>query len=521
MIDSCGLHHLLDASAQRWPDRVAIEDSEGGRITYRDLLSLSDRVCDRLVQMGVTRGDRVGIHISKSIDALAAIFGTLKAGGVYVPVDPTAPPRRNAYIFGDCSVRAAIVERQIADALRTEMAQLGADPIMLLIGRPSDGTALDAVLQQQQEIKPAATCDTATTASDDLAYILYTSGSTGNPKGVMLSHLNALSFIDWCTQVIDPTEYDRFSSHAPFHFDLSILDIYVALKHGATLVLVGHQLGKDPILLASEIAEKRISVWYSTPSILGLLVQYGDLSQHNYSALRMILFAGEVFPIKHLRTLRRQIPHPRYLNLYGPTETNVCTFYEVKAPVDDDRAEPYPIGKVCSHLRSRVIDDKGNELGPTEEGELCIHGPAVARGYWNLCKQTEAAFIAGPGATKWYRTGDMVVTDDNGDFLFRGRHDRMVKKRGYRVELGEIEACLYSHPMVSQAAVVALPGEDGIRIKAFVSLHDGERLSIIAVKSYCARRLPVYMVPDLFSFEQSLPTTSTDKVDYQQLLHRG
>jgi len=237
--------------------------------------------------------------------------------------------------------------------------------------------------------------------------------------------------------------------------------------------------------------------------------------------LRMILFAGEVFPIKHLRTLRRQIPHPRYLNLYGPTETNVCTFYEVKAPVDDDRAEPYPIGKVCSHLRSRVIDDKGNELGPTEEGELCIHGPAVARGYWNLCKQTEAAFIAGPGATKWYRTGDMVVTDDNGDFLFRGRHDRMVKKRGYRVELGEIEACLYSHPMVSQAAVVALPGEDGIRIKAFVSLHDGERLSIIAVKSYCARRLPVYMVPDLFSFEQSLPTTSTDKVDYQQLLHRG
>jgi acyl-CoA synthetase (AMP-forming)/AMP-acid ligase II len=233
------------------------------------------------------------------------------------------------------------------------------------------------------------------------------------------------------------------------------------------------------------------------------------------------LFAGEVFPVRHLRTLKELIPHPRYYNLYGPTETNVCTYYEIPASIPADRAEPYPIGKTCSHLQARVIDRDGRDVGRAEEGELCIAGPAVTSGYWNLEAQTARAFLPGDGGRDWYRTGDVVVQDASGDFVFRGRRDRMVKKRGYRVELGEIEACLYRHPAIRQAAVIALEGEDGVRIKAFVCPHGEQRLSLIALKTFCAQHLPVYMVPDLFAFPASLPTTSTDKIDYQQLKQLG
>jgi amino acid adenylation domain-containing protein len=515
--DGYGLHHLLDAAAQRWPDRVAVESTAGDPISYRQLVALSDRVRDRLAHWGVQRGDRVGVYVSKSIDALAAIFGVLKVGAAYVPVDPTAPAERNAYILSDCAVSAAIVEQQVCEQLQAAMSQNGAVPPILQLVNPGDGSALDAALQEQDRDVPAAAVPSVVAAPDDLAYILYTSGSTGKPKGVMLSHRNAISFVAWCSQVLAPNEHDRFSSHAPFHFDPSILDFYTPIKHGATLVLVSHGLGKDPVKLAAFIAERRLTVWYSTPSVLSLLVQYGELPQYDYSSLRILLFAGEVFPIKHLRALRQQISHPRYLNLYGPTETNVCTFYELTDSIDSGRADPYPIGKTCSHLESKVVDEHGHEVPSQSEGELCIRGPHVTNGYWNLPQQTEAAFLTDELGQDWYRTGDLVVADEQGDFVFRGRRDRMVKKRGYRVELGEIEACLYRHPKIRQAAVIALAGEQGVTIKAFISTHGGERLSIIALKTFCSKHLPVYMVPDAFSRHDTLPTTSTDKIAYEAL----
>ncbi len=517
MTEVGGLHEVLDASAQRYGQRIAVEDTGGGRITYGDLNVLSDRVRDRLAHWGVGPGDRVGVYVSKSIDALAVIFGALKAGAAYVPVDPTVPPQRNAFIFSNCRVRAAVVEQRVAEALEQAMREHDVTAPMLLVGEPGDGSAIDEALRDAEANDPAPSSENAKPAADDLAYILYTSGSTCQPKGVMLSHRNALSFVQWAGEVLGPNEHDRFSSHAPFHFDLSILDIYVAIKHGATLVLISHKLGKEPTLLAPFIAERRITVWYSTPSVLALLVQYGGLEQFDYSSLRIVLFAGEVFPIKHLRALRRQWPRPRYLNLYGPTETNVCTYYEVTDPVETDRAEPYPIGRTCSHLESRVVDADGHDVAAGEEGDLCMTGAGVTSGYWNLPQQTQAAFITDEQGRAWYRTGDLVAEDERGDFVFRGRRDRMVKKRGYRVELGEIEACLYRHEKIRQAAVIAQSGEEGVTIKAFVAAHAGQKLSIIALKSFCSKNLPVYMVPDLFSFHDSLPTTSTDKIAYEAL----
>ena len=513
------LQEFLDASAIRRPEHVAVEDpTSGGTISYAHLAALADRLRDRLAHMGVERQDRVGIYLTKSIDAVAAIFGILKAGAAYVPVDPHAPSSRNAFVFGNCSVKAVVVEAGFVDSLRQEMAQYGDLPPMLVLNGTGDGSPLEAALAREQSRDPAASIDTVRNQPDDLAYLLYTSGSTGRPKGVMLTQRNAVSFVDWCSETFELRDDDRFSSHAPFHFDLSILDIYVPLKHAATLVLVSHETGKEPARLAPLIAERRITVWYSTPSILSLLARYGSLSDHDYSNLRTVLFAGEVFPVKYLRLLKEKLPHPRYFNLYGPTETNVCTYYEIPPTIPASRAEPYPIGKTCSHLEARVVDIEGGDVPSGEEGELCMRGAGVTEGYWGLDEQTRGAFFVDDAGRKWYRTGDLVVEDPRDGFIYRGRRDRMVKKRGYRVELGEIEACLYQHPDVRQAAVVALADPDeGIRIKAYVSTNDGKKASVIALKRFCSERIPLYMVPDLFSFLPALPTTSTDKIDYQAL----
>ncbi len=509
------LHQLLDASAARWPEQVAVAEVAGATITYDALAALSDAVRDRLRHLGVGSGDRVGVHLHKSIDAIAAIFGVLKAGAAYVPLDVEAPLSRTAYIVNDCALRALVTERRRGDELEAEVRQHGAMPAALVLDAVGGGAGLRAALSSAA----APRVDTAVPDADALAYVLYTSGSTGKPKGVMLSHRAALSFIEWCSDTFAPTPEDRFASHAPFHFDLSILDLYLCLRHGARLLLIPEALGKEPARLAAVIAAEHLSIWYSVPSVLTLLAQYGKLERHDYGALRLVLFAGEVFPIAHLRPLMSLLPQARYFNLYGPTETNVCTAYEVPAQIPPERTEPFPIGQTCAHLRSLVVDDSGRAAPPGTAGELCIAGPAVMRGYWNLPEQSAAAYLDDASGVRWYRTGDIVQADDAGDYVFRGRRDRMVKRRGYRVELGEIEAGLYQHPAVREAAAVAIPDDTlGIRIMAVLCCVAGQQPSIIALKRFCGDVLPPYMIPDLFTFEVALPKTSTGKIDYQRLL---
>jgi amino acid adenylation domain-containing protein len=507
------LPELLRNSARATPGSTAIEEDGGATIRYDALEELSDRLAGWLAASGVLPGDRIAVHVAKSIDAVASILGILKAGAAYVPVDPHGPPSRNAYIIHDCGVRVLIAEARLADNLKAELEALGTPPPVLRLESAGGGEGLRKALDAAKAGRAAPVA----VRPGDLAYILYTSGSTGRPKGVMISHRNALDFIHWCSDLLSPRPDDRFSSHAPFHFDLSILDLYVPLKHGATVVLVGTELGKDPARLARFIAERKLTIWYSVPSILSLLVPYGDLPKLDFTALRVVNFAGEVFPVKALRALQRAIPHPRYLNLYGPTETNVCTWHPIPDHVPDDREDPYPIGKTCPHYEYRIVDEAGRDVPKGEEGELCMGGPGVMQGYWNLPELTAKAFLVDEAGKRWYRTGDVVIPDGAGDFVFRGRRDRMVKKRGFRIELGEIESCLHAHPEVRAAAVVAIPGDDGVRVRACICSRSGEKLSLVALKTFCSGKLPQYMVPDEFRFYAALPMTSTDKVDYVRL----
>lgn len=508
------LHAVLATGAAADPNKLAVIHPGRAELTYAELAALSDRLCDRLRSLGVTEGDRVGLYLHKSVDAVVGIFGILKAGAAYVPVDPDAPPERCAYVLADCSVKAVICERDLAAAVEPELAALGAAPLLLLLDDAPTGPRLATLLGASA---PAGANVPTIADSERLAYILYTSGSTGRPKGVMLSHRAALSFVDWCSDTFEPRPGDRFSSHAPFHFDLSIHDIYVPLKHGATLVLVDEGTGKEPLSLAALIAEQGITVWYSTPSILNVLAQYGKLQRHDFSALRLVLFAGEVFPVPQLRRLKESWHGMRYFNLYGPTETNVCTYYEIPAQISPDRKEPFPIGRTCEHLRSRVVEGD-EDVAQGTEGELVIAGPGVMSGYWNLPDLNDRAFLVDGTGERWYRTGDIVIEDASGDYIFHGRRDRMVKRHGYRIELGEIEAALARHPAVAEVAVAGIAsGGSAVRIQAFLTVRDTSVPSIIDLKQFCVSTLPRYMVPDGFTFLDAIPRTSTDKIDYRRL----
>jgi amino acid adenylation domain-containing protein len=511
------LADYLEASAARCPDRIAVVDSQGS-ITYSELNRQADALAAFLAARGVTRGDRVGVVLPKSIPAVVALFGIMKAGAAYVPVDYTAPAERGRRILTDCQISALVVDGRCLGVIPEQDGTSTTLGAVVVVSAVSDATAIasrtisfDAALESRDRLTLLER------NSADLAYMLYTSGSTGMPKGVMLTHENALSFVEWCSSVFEPTENDRFSSHAPFHFDLSVLDIYVPIKHGATVFLISEELGKNPKDLARFIASNRLTVWYSTPSILMLLLQFANLDAREVPDLRLVLFAGEVFPVKHLREVQRRWPSPEYYNLYGPTETNVCTFAKIPSRIPDDRDVPYPIGFACSHCASLVLDDDGQEVRAGEEGLLYISGPSVFGGYWNRPAENTAAFIDRSGV-RWYNTGDLVRWDAAQGFIYAGRKDRMVKRRGYRIELGEIERALYLHPRLREVAVVSVPDADsGVRIVAFLSCREGAPPSIIELKTFCAGKLPVYMSPDRFIFEQRLPRTSTDKVDYQAL----
>lgn len=505
------LADYLEASARRFPDRVAAADPDGTALTYREIDARASRIAGFLVDRGVRRGDRIGLALPKTTAALTAVFGVLKAGAAYVPVDWTGPTARIETIFTDCQVRAIF-----ADCRRADLASGSETPILLGGDMPpgAEGFAWETVLGH-----PPMEGNGPERHPDDLAYILYTSGSTGVPKGVTLTHRNATSFVDWCSSVFAPSEHDRFSSHAPFHFDLSILDIYLSLKHGGTVYLIPEELGKQPKDLARFIADRKLTVWYSTPAILGLLGEFGDLHKFDYSSLRTVLFAGEVFPVKQLRRVVEHWPHPAYYNLYGPTETNVCTFAEIPTPIPGDRAEPYPIGWPCSHCAALVLDGD-EEVKAGSEGLLYISGPSVFSGYWGRPEESAAAFVERDGV-RWYNTGDVVKQNGSDGFRYVGRRDRMVKRRGYRIELGEIERCLYQHAAIAGAAVVALPHpEAGMRIAAYLVAPVDSRPSIVELKVFCSRNLPAYMSPDVFLFLDALPMTSTNKVNYQELIRQ-
>ena len=337
----------------------------------------------------------------------------------------------------------------------------------------------------------------------------------------MLSHRNGRAFVDWAAETLRLHAADRLSSLAPLHFDLSVLDVFAAARAGAAVVLVPRGLAAFPPLLARLVADTGITVWYSVPSMLTMLTARGGLKPGDLPKLRTVLFAGEVFPVKHLRRLMGLIPHARFVNLYGPTETNVCTWHEVTDPPSGE--QDIPIGRPIEGVEALVLTADGGLADAGEAGELAVLGPTVMQGYWGDPRRTGEVLVTPPAAARGpgpaYRTGDLVVRESDGVLRFLGRRDTQVKSRGYRIELREVERAVEDHPEVNECAVVAVPDElAGTLLAAFVVGRDG--LTRQQLVSFCASRLPAYMIPAHVDLVPELPRTSTDKVDRQALVAR-
>ena len=523
------LHRLLPRLVTQSADRHATAPAvvmDGVTLDYATLEQRSNRFARSLVAHGVRRGDRVALCLPKSPDAIVALYGIMKAGAAYVPGDPASPASRLAYIARDCAVAGLVTTRDRAQALDEAFA--GRAPMRALWFADADDARAElphvaglpgvhwAALASEE---PRAFDSPA--LEDDLAYILYTSGSTGDPKGVMLSHRNCRVFTDWAAETFALTSQDRVANQAPFHFDLSTFDLFSAAAAGASVHPVSPRIAAFPAAVAMRWTQDRLSVWYCTPSSLVLMLTRGGLEKQDLSALRVLLFAGEVFPTKYLRQLVALAPHARYANLFGPTETNVCTWLEVKQAPEGDA--PLSIGRACPYDEALVLDDALRPVPAGGVGELWIRGASVMHGYWGSPERTALALqtidIAPGIRDRAYRTGDLVRVLSDGNLEFLGRRDHQVKTRGYRVELGEIETRLAAHPAVGEAVVVAVPDDEVTnRLKAVVVSKADVEVSADELREHCARTLPRYMVPETVEFRKDLPRTSSGKVDRRALL---
>ena len=456
------LPQAVDNAASRFPDKDAIR-CFGKSLTYGELALRSGSLARVLKEHGVRRGDRVGIFMNKSFEAVISLYGIMKAGAAYVPLDPFAPPARLSYVIKDCGIRCLISKNEKLPGLRQILSAdtglehiLGVDETGDL---PVNTISWDAIFNASLLTNPYEKL-----TEQDLSYILYTSGSTGNPKGIVHTHRSALSFALWGQDTYSVSSEDRLSNHAPLHFDLSTFDLFASAIAGATTVIIPEAITKFPTSLSTLMADERISVWYSVPFALIQLMQHGSMHLRDLSALRWILFAGEVFPTKHLVQLMAQFPDVRFSNLYGPTETNVCTYYHVQ-PILGDSDEAIPIGRPCENVEDLVVDADDQPVEPGEVGELLIRGGVVMRGYWGQPERNEQSFYRRKDILGFedlfYHTGDLVQLLPDGNYRYRGRKDRQVKTRGYRVELDEVETALLSHPQVQEAAVYTIPDGQG------------------------------------------------------------
>ena len=489
-------------------------------LTYAELSSDADRLSRALREAGVEPGDRVCFLLPKSLTAIVAMLGVLKAGGVYVPMDPASPPARLARVIRAADPRLVLAGGPVLAALDGALDELAPDdqPGIAVLGPDEAAVTARAIRFDGRDVEamPAHPLPPSR-AADEAAHLLFTSGSTGQPKGVIITHANVTAFVDWAVEYFGMAESDRVSGHSPLHFDLSTFDVFGAFAAGASLYPVAPELNIGPSRLISFICESRLTQWFSVPSILSYLASFDAVAPGAFPELKRLLWCGEVFPTPQLRYWMERLPHVSFTNLYGPTETTIASshFAVRERPASD--TDVVPIGRACAGEELLVLDAKGTRTPAGDVGRLHIGGVGLSPGYWRDPETTARVFVAHPDdpASRIYDTGDLASLREDGLVVFHGRADSQIKSRGYRIELGEIETALHALDGLAEGAIVAIQssGFEGYAICCAYVPSNGTGVSPATVRTALARAVPGYMLPTRWHELDRLPKNSNGKVD--------
>lgn len=492
--------HDLRKAAERFPDKTAFRDA-GKSITFAGL-DRGARVLARMIheKLGGASKQAVGVYLPKGVDCVTAFMGVIYSGNYYTPLDMAMPKERLEKILD--TLRPALII--------TDSAHSGEIPAVpaVLTDRADTVPIADEVLQDIL----SSVIDT------DVIYVMFTSGSTGNPKGVTITHRGVIDYVDWLTETFAFDETTVFGNQASFYFDNSVLDLYSTLRNGCETVIIPEERFLSGTRLCAFLKESGINTIYWVPSAMALVANSGALDEIPLNQLTRILFSGETMPTKVMNHWRRRIPHAVYANLYGPTEVSVdCTCYVVDREFDD--AESLPIGTACRNTGILVLNGQDRPVQAGETGELCVRGSGVAHGYYGDFDKTRQAFVQNPLNGKYpeiiYRTGDLVKYNERGELLFVGRKDHQIKHRGYRIELGEIETAAFSAPGAESCCAVY--DAENQRIVLFVT---PETIDKKALYAHMKRLLPKYMLPGLITAEKTLPLNQNGKIDRKILQGR-
>ena len=498
-------------------------------LTYGELETLSNRLANLLRDGRSRRGNRVCLFLPKSPLAITSMLAVLKADGAYVPIDIASPAPRVARIVEAAEPSVVLVARD-AVALVDELVAggvLGADVHI--------GTIEDEELRGESFASSFARPDwdafddtrpASENRPEDLAHILFTSGSTGVPKGVMITHSNVLHFVDWATEYFGTKAGDRISGHPPLHFDLSTFDVFATLGSGATLHLVPALLNLLPPKLADFIRDAELTQWFAVPSAMTHMASFGVVTPGAFPSLERVIWCGEVLPTPVLMTWMDAVPQATFTNLYGPTEATIASsFYRVLERPRSE-TESIPIGVACDGEELLVLDEGLQPVPPGEIGDLFIAGVGLSPGYWRDEEKTRAAFLPDPrspeSGARIYRTGDLATVGEDGLVSFLGRADSQIKSRGYRIELGEIETALNAFDDVGECAVVGFEagGFEGTAIGCAYSRSPDADVEPAELRRRLREVLPSYMLPSEWLVLESLPKNVNGKIDRRELRER-
>ncbi len=494
--------YWLDESAERLPDKTAFAE-EGKSVTFRELQSQAKAVATQIIGKGLFKKPVV-VYMEKGVDVLVSFMGAAYSGNFYSPVDVDMPAARVNKILEVLEPALVITTAALKETFESYDYSGG----FLLFEEACHGE----IREEQIEAARNKGIDT------DLLYVLFTSGSTGVPKGVTITHRSVIDYIDWVTETFGITAQDSFGNQAPFYFDNSILDIYSTIKTGATTFIIPKNLFAQPVLLLEYLKEKEINTIFWVPSALIVVAKLKAFRNVDVSeTLKRVLFCGEVMPNKQLNVWRKFLPDVLYANLYGPTEiTDACTYYIVDREFADD--EPLPIGVPMANTDILVLNEKNEPVTGDEIGELCVRGTSLSMGYYHNPEKTREAFVQNPlnpfVPEIIYRTGDLVKYNEYGEIIYLSRKDFQIKHMGHRIELGEIETAVSSLEEISLCC--CLYDEKRQRIVLFL---EGE-LEKAFINERISGLVPEYMLPGKVICLEKMPINANGKIDRVKLKER-